>query len=439
MSLPTDEAEPMSRRTFLRIASHAAGISMLGMRSPVDSAFASEFASGRRRVAISNEETPVQIGVILPQSSIAPHMGPNLLIGLRLAFAETGNRFGNRSVALVTETYGVKPAQALRQAHKLLTEDRVDVLVGAVSRHDATSLAPLLQERGTPLIVTDVGANIIRQDRLRPLVFRNSLNHWRASWALGRWAAANVGKRALIAASFYDSGYDTIYAFQRGFEQAGGRKPHVHVTHLPNTSHDLRLLIDAIRQTQPDFVFAAYCGPKAVDFVRAYAAAGVSQHIPLLGSSFLVDESLLSAQGAAAAGVITACTWAPALAMPEQHAFSTKYRAFTGETADSFAALGYDTGRMLVEALQGMSNATPESISEQLAALSFAGSRGSLMMHTNTRDVLSPIYLQEVRMNGRKLQHAVMANLSSMTPIELGSDEAPEGPKTGWLNAYLCV
>lgn len=439
MSLPTAAAKRMSRRTFLRIASLAAGTSILGMRSPVDSAFASEFASGRRRVAISNEETPVQIGVILPQSSIAPHMGPNLLIGLRLAFAETGNRFGDRSVALVTKTYGVKPAQALRQAHKLLTEDRVDVLVGAVSRHDATSLAPLLQERGTPLIVTDVGANIIRQDRLRPLVFRNSLNHWRSVWALGRWAAVNVGKRALIAASFYDSGYDTIYAFQRGFEQAGGRKPHVHVTHLPNTTHDLRLLIDAIRQTQPDCVFAAYCGPKAVDVVRAYAVAGLSQHIPLLGSSFLVDEALLPAQGAAAFGVITARSWAPTLAVPEQQTFVTNYRAFAGESADAFAALGYDTGRMLVEALRGSPDDHPASISEHMLSLSFVGSRGPLTLHTDTRDVMSPIYLQKVRMNGTELRHTVIANLSSMTPIELGSDEAPEGPKTGWLNAYLCV
>lgn len=439
MSLPTDNAEPMSRRTFLRIVSLAAGTSILGMLSPVNSAFASAFASGRRGTVVSNAATPVRIGVLLPQSNITPHMGSNLFIGLRLAFAEIGNRFGDRPVALVTETYGVKPAQALRQAHKLITEDRVDVLIGAVSRHDVTSLAPLLQEHGTPLIVTDVGANIIRRDRLRPLVFRNSLNHWRASWALGRWAAANLGKRALIATSFYDSGYDTVYAFQRGFEQAGGHRPDVHITHLPNTIHDLSVLIDVIRQTRPDCVFAAYCGPKATDVVRAYAAAGLPQHIPLLGSSFLVDESLLPAQGAAASGVITARTWAPTLAMPEQQTFLTTYRAFAGESADAFAALGYDTGRMLVEALRDSSNADTASISERMMSLSFVGSRGPLTMHTDTRDVLSPIYLQKVCMNGKESQYAVIANVSSMTPIELGPDEAPEGPKTGWLNAYLCV
>src|SRR5262249_55244148 len=152
----------------------------------------------------------------------------------------------------------------------------------------------------TLLLVSDAGADAVEPVRGGGSVFFDSLGYWQASWAMGDWAARNLGRRAVVAASLYESGYDSLYAFQPGLEEAGGEGVETCVTHVPPATHDTGRAIAAIRRAVPDFVFAAYSGQPAVDFVRAYADSGLARRVPLAGSSFLVDETLLPAMGAAA-------------------------------------------------------------------------------------------------------------------------------------------
>ena len=79
--------------------------------------------------------------------------------------------------------------------------------------------------------------------------------------------------------------------------------------------------------------------PNPGEFVRAYAHAGLSARVPLLGSGFLVDESLLSQQGDAAVGIKTALPWARTLDLPANQAFTSAFQNFSGRPADPFAVM----------------------------------------------------------------------------------------------------
>jgi branched-chain amino acid transport system substrate-binding protein len=415
----------------LRAAALGVGASFVGLRPSPESVLAATRAPAQ--VPPGHFAAPFRIGLVLPNSQLVPAFGPGVLDGLRFALHEAGAIAGGRPLALLVERYDGSQAQALSQARALVEARGADALVGAFSRHEAARLGALLEERRIPLVVADVGANALRADRQRPYVLRSSLGHWRASWAAGQWAARHVGSRALVVSSFYDSGYDTIHAFRSGFLSAGGQPPAVHVTHMPTQGRDLAPAIAAIREARPDAVYAVYSGWRAAAFVRAYAEAGLASHIPLFGSSFLADEALLPELGAAAEGVITASSWAPGLSGPSERAFAGAYQPFAGRPADAFAALGYDTGRLLLGALDTASdNASGKGLRDALAGAIFSGARGPVAMHSSTLDAASPVYLR-VAHGGALRATAQLLEAREAPEMEL------DNLKTGWTNAYLCV
>lgn len=432
----TASSQLISRRRFLRGLGFAAGACVAG---PAISA--SQLIGAPSVVAsTSRRELPFTVGVLLPQSQIAPTFGPNLLAGLQIAFASQ-NSLADSPVQLHAEPVGASAASVYNAARKLLAERRAHLLIGGISRHGSASLGNLLREYGTPLVVADIGANMLRPDRERPLIVRNSLNHWRSSWALGQWAATNVGRRGFIASSFYDSGYDTLYAFRQGFEAGGGTAGQSYVAHLPMSSGDPIALIAQIKAERPDFVFAAFSGPKAAEFVRAYAEAGLSGQIPLLGSSFLADGAIAAGAGQQAIGIISAFSWGQGIDTPEHRAFANAFQQATGRPADAFAALGYDTGQMIGAANKGLQVPAGGStmLGEALHSVNFVGARGPITIADNTLDAVSPVYLRVVRRQAGSLEQVVVQQLGAPDSFTTTIVPIPEGPKTGWSNAYLCV
>jgi branched-chain amino acid transport system substrate-binding protein len=391
--------------------------------------------------AIRAGAAALRIGVLLPQPLLYPDMGRNFLAGMQLYLSQVAGRAAGRAVELVIREYGVVPSLALEKARQLVADAQVDFVAGTIKPDIAAGLHPLLHERQVPFIVSDVSADVPRAGQPSPYVFRNSLGHWQSSWALGRWAARNVGRSAFIAASFYESGYDAIYAFQLGFESVGGTIVKTHITHLPSGSDDLAPLMAQIGAARPNLVYAAYSGQQAVDFVRAYAAARKLKQIPLLGSGFLVDESLLPAQDRAALNVRTALPWAGSLGTLENRLFTRAYQAYTGRPADSFAVLGYDTSQMIVRAVNAVGGDTADfsALVRALGSTAFASPRGSLSMDPATLDITGPLYLREVRRVRGALRNTVVAALDAPPAQDERLAELRDSLKTGWRNAYLCV
>ena len=240
-----------------------------------------------------------------------------------------------------------------------------------------------------------------------------------------------------MASSFYDSGYDSLYAFQLGFESAGGAVQSTKVTHIPAGAGDLHALMASIQRARPDLVFGAYSGPQASDFVRAYASAGLSARIPLLGSGFLVDESLLPEQGDAALGITTALPWARTLDLPANQAFMSAFQSFSGRPADPFAILGYDTAGLIAQCACNTNG--PEELRQALANASFESPRGAVRMDAALLEAEAPLYLREVRASHAGLENAVIGRLPAV-PMENPQIAALRASLlTGWSNAYMYV
>lgn len=423
----------MSRRSFLRLTASTAGVLAAppllrdgdGLATILD---APHLASAPASAAL-------RVGVVLPRSTLYPTLGRNFLDGMQLYLTQAGARSPGRAITLLPAEYGVGLIEARKQTRTLIEQGQVGLVVGVLSAESAFDLRDLLHERDIPLIRAGVGAEIVRESLRSPAIFHSSLGGWQAAMALGAWAARSLGRRAAMASSFYESGYDTGYAFRMGYESAGGTIALAEVTHVPGQAGGLAQLLGRIQEIQPDLVYASYSGQQAVEFVRAYDEAGLARRSPLLGSSFLVDESLLPEQGRAAQGIRTALSWAPDLGTAENRAFSASYRAAAGRPADAFAVLGYDTARLIGEALGA---GGPAQLAQALGAVAFSGPRGAVAVDAEMIDTSSPLYLREVR-GGAKARNVVVAQLDRGALRDGRVAELRETLRTGWLNGYLCI
>jgi branched-chain amino acid transport system substrate-binding protein len=377
---------------------------------------------------------PLTVGAVIPESSLHPFLGKNLVEGLRLSFDEAGWK----STALHVEHSA--NSSSIASAVKLLTDRRVDVLTGMVNPLMIQRLRGELEHSGTVFINMEGGANSYTPREESPLVFHNSLGYWQANWSLGSWAASAVGTRAFVASSLYEAGYDSFYAFPQGFEQSGGRTVGREIA-LTSGKESLEQLFSAIRAARPDFVFASFSGREAVNFVRAYAASGLSVRIPLVASGFTVDEALLKEMGSSALGIRSALSWSPAIATAENSAFGKAYRAGSGREPDQFSLLGYDTGKLITSAVNGAKEGTiqGEALKLALKKSAIATPRGRLTIDPATGCTDAPLYLREVRRDGNSLCNAVIRELSGIAATAKLADVSAMTAMSGWTSSYLCA
>jgi branched-chain amino acid transport system substrate-binding protein len=408
----------MSRRRFIKTVGLVAG----GVATFPLQAHARKLFSGNPAITV---------GVLSPRSTMVHRMGENFVAGMKLQFAEAGWT----RVNLVTVDIGRSPGVALAKAQELLAGQNVDILAGFLNPIMQPRLLEFLKADGTPFINVDGGANIPTAAEEHLLISHNSWGYWQANLAMGRWAADNMGKRAFIASSSYESGYDSTHGFRAGFEAAGGEIVQGSAIHTADGKDELEALMAVIGKCNPDLVYAMYSGRGAVEFVKAYAQAGLAGVVPLAASPFMVDEALLPAMGKAALGIKSCLSWAPGLKTPENIAFRGAFAHATGSTPDLFAVLGYETGKIMTATVTGSGKSLPR----ELRTARFAGPRGEFAMNGKSGYADTPLYLREVRPDVTGLGNVVLERLSNLAGWQKLQDRSCGSARCGWSNAYLCV
>jgi branched-chain amino acid transport system substrate-binding protein len=433
-----------SRRQFLGSAAKLAGaalaypllsgpiaaLAQAPTKSPPNSAPSSGPSSAPSSAPPSKSRVASTIGVLLPQSGFYPQLGASFLAGMGLYFSQAGRT----EIKLVTEDVGGGSSGVYGKVDAMLNAQKVDMVVGVVNPSVASIVSRLVEGAKTPFIAAGMGENVPRHDQSSPYIFYHTFGLWEANWALGSWAAASIGRKAVMATSYYDSGYDGSYAFRAGFEGAGGQVVASHVSHTPQDEGDFTAVMSDIRSARPDFVFASYCGQKAADFLSAYSRAGLSGSVPLVGSPFLADDAVLKLAGGQAAGVTSGTAWAANLSSAENRAFLVAYQTKNGSAPDAFSLLGYETARLIVDAQDRSAGGMRGSGSFS----AFTSPRGSIVMNAQTHSTSGPLYLQQAKRQGLGMQSAVVSELSSVAVQNSDMAGLRSTVKTGWLATYLC-
>lgn len=341
---------------------------------------------------------PVKIGVLLPYTGTYAALGEAITNGMKMAISQAGNKLGGREVEYVIVDSEADPSKAPTNMQKLIAGEQVDFIVGPVHSGVGMGMVKVARDEGVITIIPNAGFNAATGALCAPNIFRTSFTSWQTAYPMGKVAMDRGYERVVTMAWDYGFGQESVAAFKEGFEEAGGEI--VKELFVPFPSVEFQAQLTQIANLNPDAVFVFFAGGGAVKFVKDYAAAGLKDEIQLTGSGFLTDGTL-QAQGEAAEGVLTTLHYATELENPVNQQFLKDYGAQFGKEADIYAVQGYDTGLLLVQAMNRVNGDTGDrqALIKAMEAQQINSPRGTWSF-SDAHNPVQNIYLREVR-NGR--------------------------------------
>jgi branched-chain amino acid transport system substrate-binding protein len=407
-----------SRRSFLRTAGVVAGGAWLagcapttpttGSSAPAKPAAAATAAPAAPAAAKPAPASTLKVGVLLPYSGVYAVLGESITNGMQMYFDSVSNTAGGRGITLIKEDEGSTPDEGLRKARKLLEQDQVDMVAGTVSSAIAAAIRDPMHESKTIYISANAGLNDLTRARKSPYIFRTAFSNAQPSIPMGEYLVKQGLRRVFVSAADYAAGKESLASFKEGFLAAGGEIVGEIYPPFPNT--DYAPYLTQIAQARPQASYSFYAGSDAVNFVKQFGEFGLNKDMKLCGSGFMLEEDVLPAQGQAALGGISGLHWALNLDNPENRAFTQAYRQKFNKDADVYAMQGYDTARVIVEALSKTQGDTTnkDKLVDAIASVKFASPRGPFEFDPESHNPIQNIYVREVRESGGKLGNYVI-------------------------------
>lgn len=357
---------------------------------------------------------PVKIGVLLPYSGVFAVIGADITDGLEFGLARFRARTA-RSIELFKEDTEVKPTVGLTKAKKLVYRDEVDLLVGPVGSNVANALRDFVHGAEIPLIIPNAGNNLLTGERCSKWILRTSFSNAQVTRGMGPWMVAHGYERVYLMAPDYAAGHQMMDAFRETFTAAGGTVVGEAYPSLRET-RDYAPYLAQVKAAAPQAMFVFFAGGPAIQFVKQYAEFGLKDTIKLAGAGWLTSPLYIDEQGPAAAGVLGILNYVPSIETPENIEFQLAFQNMFGRVASEFAVQGYDTARLIIEALVLTEGNVKKraALVKAMHKVTFTGPRGALRIDPATNNIIQDIHIFETRAAGDKVRAVVIDTLPAM-------------------------
>lgn len=372
----------------------------------------------------------ITIGVLVPSSTILS-MGKDFESGLKRTLKEKLAEKGS-TIEFVPEFIGQGGKSAVEEAiNKLIGYHRVDVVTGILSNQVAMEVAEKFEKHRVPFLINNVGEHVPIPNRFNPYTFINSTHTWQQIWSLGYWAVKKFGTKGMFVASIYDAGYSFSNMLKLGMEAADSQSTMsfsiAQLGHEGKTANP-KDVFNHIAAVQPDFIFSAFCGGEASEFLSEYAQSGYHRRIPLLALPFLLQPFEIQAQELE---IYTAVT--STLDVEDVRPVVRKLNA-----DNPFDELGAATGTLLAEAIKNQAN---NGLKEAIGEAEAHSIRGALQVDSSQPGKANYVYLVKNRHNGDSsaIDMTVQESLKTVEITDNELSKSIEGPSSGWGNPYLGV
>jgi branched-chain amino acid transport system substrate-binding protein len=168
------------------------------------------------------EKKPLKIGLLLPYTGFDPRNAPQMEAAIRLKLDEVGWNVGGRKIELITEDEATNPNVGVQKAMKLVEQDKVDVILGALFGNVVVAVAGYAKKAGIPYApVVQQSMAAIRTAPDNVLLPTGTLKG--STYPSGLYANDKMGyKTATVLYSDYIAGQEYMGGFVEGFQKGGG-------------------------------------------------------------------------------------------------------------------------------------------------------------------------------------------------------------------------
>jgi branched-chain amino acid transport system substrate-binding protein len=356
--------------------------------------------------AVLAQAEPIRIGFLTVRTGPLAAGGKQMEQGIQLFLKERDNTIAGRKVELIIADTGGNPAGAKTKTQELVERDKVHVIIGPLAAFEALAIDDYIRATRTPTVSCSAAAEDLTQRKPNPWFVRSAASSGQPNHALGEYAAKDLGyKRVAIIADDFAYGHETAAAFQRVFEDNGGRV--VQRLFTPLNAPDYGSYLAQIK-TNVDAVYAGFAGANGFRFLRQYREYGLKK--PVLGSMTTADEGIMKQMGDEAIGVVTGGWYAAGIGTPENKRFVAAVNKEYGADPGYYTLGAYSAG-VLVEAAAKAVKGRVEDKDAFMKALRNPGTvhdpRGAWHLDEYGNPVM-PIYIRKVERHDGKLVNVVL-------------------------------
>ena len=345
----------------------------------------------------AEDKNTIKVGTLLPYSGVYTILGEEITNAMELAFKEENNEVLGKTIEIIRGDTEVKPNIALQKGRKLISSDKVDILVGPVSSSVALAIRDLVVQTKTPLIIPNAGANVLTREKCSKYITRISFSNYQVNAPMGTWLAKSGIKSAFLLAPDYAAGKEQMTAFREKFEAAGGKILGEEYTPFRKTK-DFGPYLARIKGSGADAVYVFYAGGEAINFIKQADSFGLGDVMKITGAGWTTSPLFIPAQKEAALGFIGSLNYVPSINTKENISFKENYVKNFGRIPSEFAVQGYDTGKVIIEAIKAVSGdiSNKDKLAMAISKASIIGPRGPLTIDPKSINVIQNIYIFEV-------------------------------------------
>ena len=351
---------------------------------------------------VRGQGAKIKVGLMLPYTGTFAPLGVAIENGFRLALQEAGGKFAGREVEFIKVDDESEPSKATDNINRLVTRDKVDLVLGTVHSGVAAGMIRVTKESGVLHIIPNAGLAPAAGALCAPNIFRTSFSNWQSGFGMGAVMAKRPAVKKVVTLSWrYAAGEESVKGFKDAYLKGGGQV--VKELWLPFPNVEFQALLTEIASIKPDAVYSFMAGGGAVKLLKDYNQAGLSKSVPLVGAGFLT-EGVLEAVGGAAEGVETALHYGDGLETPKNKAFRLAYAKTFKLQPDVYAVAGYDSGLLFdagMKAVKGDIGKKAELI-KAMEAVKLDSPRGTVTL-SKAHNPIHDQYLRKVTGNENRV------------------------------------
>ncbi|MGA2961934.1 MAG: amino acid ABC transporter substrate-binding protein [Candidatus Korobacteraceae bacterium] len=365
------------------------------------------------------DAAPVTVGFSITQTG--PFSAPGIfeLHGYQLAAEQINSKGGllGRPVKLVYYDDQANPSTGVQLYQKLLTSDRVDLLLGPYVNDIVIAVAPLIN-RAKMVMLAVGGANVEPYQGQYPFLLQGITQTPRYMMPVIDLAAEKGYKRMALL----------VQETQFPKELARGIKEQAHAKGIetvfeasyPPGTNDFTSLVMKAAAAHPDMIIGATYLVDAEGIVRAAKAQNVTAKM-FAFSIGPVEPEFNSALGTAANDILGTTLWFPTLKTPGNADFVKAYQAKFSNSPDYHAAVAYSALMVLGEAVQRVGSLDQTKLRDALKNLSIQTVCGPFKLNENGLQTGYSSYVLQWQ-NGKQV----------LVWPKSTADTAPKLPHPGW-------
>jgi branched-chain amino acid transport system substrate-binding protein len=357
--------------------------------------------AGLVTATVSQAAEPIRIGLTSVLSGPTYDRGQSEQYGAQLAVNKINASGGvlGRPLELYYADNACKLDIGLAGTRRLIEQERVSVLIGALCTPVTRAIMPVIAEAKVPLVIaTSAGQDFVDASGVggNDYAFKTIPSEVDIARGLMRWLKSQNVKSVAIVAAADTFPQANAVAMAKAAQDAGIRITGQET--LDKATTDFGAVLEKLKAGAPDQV-VTILGPYTAAFFKAYEASG--WRVPLTGridfAQALAAMSPQFRESDALSGLSSIAVFTPAQQIPAIQDFVSSYRAHYGLVPTQRSFFVYEATLLVADAINRAGSDQPTAIKQALKTTAMPSLLGGTYAPDDHNHAHTPLQILAVR------------------------------------------